>query len=102
LPASAATATARCQCIFETKSASKLTCAVGQSRSSSVGRLGTRTSPTGRAYRSRNFYAAGTTTWTLYWADRNSRWHRYGHIEPGAIDDLLLEIDEDPTCIFWG
>lgn len=40
-------------------------------------------------------------TWTLYWADRNSRWHRYD-INPGTIADLLNEIDEDPTCIFWG
>ena len=40
--------------------------------------------------------------WTLYCADRNSRWHRYDFIEPGTVDDLLGEIDEDPTGIFWG
>ena len=41
--------------------------------------------------------------WTLYWADRNSRWHRYDDLEPTAnLDDVLAEIDEDPTCIFWG
>ena len=40
--------------------------------------------------------------WTLYWADRNSRWHRYDDIEPGTSDELLNEIDEDPMCVFWG
>jgi hypothetical protein len=40
--------------------------------------------------------------WTLYYADRNSKWHRYD-IEPSAdFDDLLREVDEDPTAIFWG
>jgi Protein of unknown function (DUF3024) len=40
--------------------------------------------------------------WTLYWADRNSRWHLYDLIDPGSLDELLGEIDQDPTCIFWG
>ncbi len=40
--------------------------------------------------------------WTLYWADRNSRWHRYDDLEPGSVVDLLEEIERDPTCIFWG
>ena len=41
--------------------------------------------------------------WTLYWADRNSRWHRYDDLEPTTnLDDVLTEINEDPTCIFWG
>jgi hypothetical protein len=39
---------------------------------------------------------------TLYWADRNSRWHRYHDIDPGTADQLLDEINEDPTSIFWG
>jgi hypothetical protein len=45
--------------------------------------------------------AAGT--WTLYWADRNRRWHRYDHSDPNSqLDDLLKEIDEDPLIMFWG
>ena len=41
--------------------------------------------------------------WSLYWADRNSRWHEYYDLEPSAhIGHLLREIDRDPTGIFWG
>jgi hypothetical protein len=40
--------------------------------------------------------------WTLFWSDRNDRWHLYDFIEPGTLGDLLAEIDDDPTCIFWG
>jgi Protein of unknown function (DUF3024) len=43
-----------------------------------------------------------TMLWTLYWADRNSRWHLYDLINPGTVDELLTEIADDPTCIFWG
>ena len=44
-----------------------------------------------------------TRAWTLYWADRNGRWHPYYDIEPSTdLDDLLREVDEDPTGIFWG
>jgi hypothetical protein len=42
-------------------------------------------------------------TWTLYWADRNSRWHEYEEVLPSKnFDKLLLEVDKDPTGIFWG
>jgi hypothetical protein len=45
--------------------------------------------------------AAGT--WTLCWADRNRRWHRYDHLDPTPhLDDLLKEIDQDPLSMFWG
>lgn len=47
-------------------------------------------------------YDPDTKRWTLYCSDRNSRWHPYYFIDPGSVDDLLKEIDEDPTCIFWG
>lgn len=41
--------------------------------------------------------------WTLYCADRNSKWHRYTEIEPTSeFERLLQEVDEDPTGIFWG
>jgi hypothetical protein len=42
-------------------------------------------------------------TWTLYCADRNSKWHRYDLADPSTnLDDLLAAVDEDATCIFWG
>ncbi len=47
-------------------------------------------------------YQETTKLWTLYWADRNSRWHLYDMIDPGRVDELLHEIEDDPTCIFWG
>lgn len=41
--------------------------------------------------------------WTLYCADRNDRWYMYMDINSSiTIDDLINEVDEDPTCIFWG
>lgn len=41
--------------------------------------------------------------WTLYWVDRNSRFHRYSECDPSVhVSDLLREIDKDPVCIFWG
>jgi hypothetical protein len=47
-------------------------------------------------------YDAKTGKWTLYCADRNSRWHDY-QIEPERdIRVLLREVDADPTGIFWG
>lgn len=44
-----------------------------------------------------------TRLWTLYWADRNSRWHRYEDAQPSKeVERLLREIDVDPSGIFWG
>lgn len=43
-----------------------------------------------------------TNEWTLFCADRNSRWHLYDFIEPGTVTELLAEIEADPTGIFWG
>jgi hypothetical protein len=48
-------------------------------------------------------YTASTRSWALYWRDRNLRFHSYDQLAPSArIDDLLAEIDRDPTGIFWG
>jgi hypothetical protein len=41
-------------------------------------------------------------SWTLYWADRNGRWHVFDLINPGTITKLLREIETDRTAIFWG
>jgi hypothetical protein len=41
--------------------------------------------------------------WTLYYRDRNGRWHEYERIPSSRVfDDLLNEVDRDPTGIFWG
>jgi hypothetical protein len=48
-------------------------------------------------------YTQATRTWTLYWRDRNLRFHLYDQLEPSPdIGDLLDEIDRDPIAIFWG
>jgi Protein of unknown function (DUF3024) len=48
-------------------------------------------------------YTRATRQWSLYWRDRHLRFHVYNTIAPSPhIDDLLQEIDRDPTAIFWG
>ena len=44
-----------------------------------------------------------TSAWTLYCADRNSRWHPYSESDPAPqLETLLKSVDEDVTGIFWG
>jgi hypothetical protein len=40
--------------------------------------------------------------WTLDCADSRGRWYRFDPFPTGTLDDLLEQIDEDPTGIFWG
>ena len=48
-------------------------------------------------------YNATDKSWTLYWSDQHQRFHLYDQLAPSRnIDDLLTEIDRDPTSIFWG
>jgi hypothetical protein len=48
-------------------------------------------------------YTAKHEHWTLYWSDRNQRWHKYDLVAPTRdMLALLDELDRDPTCIFWG
>lgn len=48
-------------------------------------------------------YTKGNVTWTLYYRDRNLRFHRYDLVPPNAsISELLNELARDPTGIFWG
>ena len=48
-------------------------------------------------------YDPSAEQWTLYWADSNDRWHRYDDLEPtDDLDEVLAEIDDDPTSIFFG
>ena len=44
-----------------------------------------------------------TQAWSLSWRDRNLRFHAYDLLAPSRrVEDLLAEIDRDPTGIFWG
>lgn len=45
--------------------------------------------------------------WTLYCFDRNSKAKRYDlwdpdFVQPGTVEEILAEIEADPTNIFWG
>ena len=46
-------------------------------------------------------YATAAKTWTLYWRDRNVRFHLHDLAPPSQrLDDLLAEVTSDPTAIF--
>jgi Protein of unknown function (DUF3024) len=48
-------------------------------------------------------YTKATRQWSLYWRDRNLRFHEYDLVPPTeSVEDLLAEVDRDPTAIFWG
>ena len=48
-------------------------------------------------------YVKATNRWSLYYRDRNLRFHLYDRLPPAPhIDELLTEIDKDPAQIFWG
>jgi hypothetical protein len=41
--------------------------------------------------------------WSLRYADSNGRWHRYDEVPPSPdLGIQLVEIERDPTGIFWG
>ncbi len=39
--------------------------------------------------------------WTLYWSDRDARWHRFEEAPPGRVEDVLDVLERDPTGVFW-
>jgi hypothetical protein len=48
-------------------------------------------------------YTRATGMWSLYWRDRNLRFHEDDRVPATAgVEDLLAEVDRDPTAIFWG
>ncbi len=48
-------------------------------------------------------YTKASGRWSLFRRDRHLRFHAYDGFAPSAhVDDLLREIDADPTAIFWG
>ena len=48
-------------------------------------------------------YTKVRNEWSLYWRDRNLRFRQYDLVHPTpVIDDLIGEVERDPTGIFWG
>ena len=34
-------------------------------------------------------YDMASTLWTLYWSDRNARWHAFDLIDPGSVTEQI-------------
>lgn len=48
-------------------------------------------------------YTKSRNEWSLYWRDRNLAFHLYDLAQPTPyINELIEEVERDPTCIFWG
>lgn len=48
-------------------------------------------------------YTTKTRLWTLYWRDRNLKFHRYPPLPPSPhLQDLLDYIETSGDPIFWG
>ena len=46
---------------------------------------------------------ASTGLWSLFWRDRNARWHLYEGLPPTQdIERLVAEVGRDPTHVFSG
>jgi hypothetical protein len=48
-------------------------------------------------------YVKTRKKWSLYWRDRNLKFHLYDRVPATtSVQDLLDEVSADPTYIFWG
>ena len=48
-------------------------------------------------------YTKTTGLWTLYWRDRNLKYHRYHPLAPSPqVQDLLDYLEDRADPIFWG
>ena len=48
-------------------------------------------------------YSPKAGGWSLRWPDRNGKWHQYDGFENRPLfRDLLCEVENDPTAIFFG
>lgn len=48
-------------------------------------------------------YTKARGEWSLYWRDSNGKFHEYDLVAPTPhVDELIAEIERDPTAIFWG
>jgi hypothetical protein len=48
-------------------------------------------------------YLTSRRVWRLYWRGSDERWHEYPDLRfARTVDELLAEIDRDPTALLWG
>ncbi len=48
-------------------------------------------------------YVKYARMWTLYWLDRNSKFHEYDRLDPTEdVQDILDYLDSHEDPIFWG
>ena len=48
-------------------------------------------------------YTKTSNEWSLLWRDRNLRFCVYDLARPTPhIEELIREVERDPTCVFWG
>jgi hypothetical protein len=48
-------------------------------------------------------YLKSRRVWRLYWRGSDERWHEYPELPFSAsVEELLHELDRDPTALFWG
>jgi hypothetical protein len=47
-------------------------------------------------------YVATTRHWVLEVSAEGDRFRKYARLPSGALEDLLGEIDADPSYVFWG
>lgn len=47
-------------------------------------------------------YVATSRNWRLEVSAEGDRFRKYPPLPSGALEDLLGEIDADPTFVFWG
>lgn len=48
-------------------------------------------------------YLRSRSVWRLYWRDSDERWHEYPDLPFAAsVEELLTELERDPTALFWG
>ena len=45
-------------------------------------------------------FSGSKLSWSLFWPDRYGRWHRYPHIQAGTAEEMLNEIETDPSGYF--
>ncbi|MGK2320805.1 DUF3024 domain-containing protein [Gordonia rhizosphera] len=56
-----------------------------------------------RAPIARLHYTASRREWTLYWRDRNHKFHRYDQLDPTPdVERLLDHIANSGDPVFWG
>jgi hypothetical protein len=47
-------------------------------------------------------YVTASRSWKLEVSAEGDRFRKYPPMPSGALEDLLAEIDADPTFVFWG